>query len=123
MVPNVPHQEAVRQMRQATCLLLPQIPFELPRRTPEYLAARRPILAFPRCPSAASEPIIEQYGAAEIASTKEEIKATLLAWYQEFESTKQVSVTINEEFVQSFSARHRAEELNEVLQEALVSGR
>ena len=123
VVPLVPHKEAVRQMRQATCLLLPQIPFELPRRTPEYLAALRPILAFPRCPSAVSEPIIEQYGAAKIASTKEEIKAILLAWYQEFQSTKRVSAKVNEGFVQSFSARHRAEELNELLEEALVSGR
>ena len=119
ILPEVPHKEAVLQMRQATCLLSPQVPYELPRRTPEYMAARRPILAFPRSPTAVSQTILKQYGGAVIASNKEEIKTTLLNWYQEFRDTGKISIDVDEELVQSFSANHRAEELNELLEELL----
>jgi len=120
IVPVVPHEEAVLEMRRSTCLLSPQVPWELPRRTPEYIATRKPILAFPDCPTAVSQDVLKQYGGAVIASSKEEIKAILLDWYQEFQRTGTVSVQVNEELIESFSARHRALQLSEILEEAIA---
>ena len=66
-----------------------------------------------------SETIFKQYGGAVIAPNKEKIKNTLLNWYQEFQDTGRISIEVDEELVQSFSANHRAEEFNELLEELL----
>ena len=121
VTPRIPHEEAIRQMKQATILLFHQFSGFLPRRTPEYMASGRPILAFPKSPNAGSERILEQYGAAVIAGNKEEMKAALSNWNREFQATGKVSAPVNEKFISSFSARARARELNEVLEKATVT--
>lgn len=120
IVPVVPHEEAVLEMRRSTCLLSPQVSWELPQRTPEYIATYKPILAFPDRPTAVSQEILRQYGGAVITSSKDEIKATLLDWYWEFKATGKISTRVNYQLVESFSAKRRAMELNEILEEAVA---
>lgn len=119
VIPRLPYAEAIAEIRMASCLLFRQKPGHFPRRTSEFIAARKPILAFPACQGTSSETVLESYGGAVIAADKEEIKATLLSWYREFQLTGTVSMPINDDLVQSFSAHNRAKELNAALEETL----
>ena len=96
-------------------MLYRQKPGHMPRRTSEFIATRRPILAFPSCQGTWSEDVLKKSGAAVIASSKEEIKNVIVGWVREFEATRRISMPVNEELVQYFSSHHMAEEVDESL--------
>ncbi|MEM3094505.1 MAG: hypothetical protein QXX64_02575 [Nitrososphaera sp.] len=123
VVDKLPYDEAINEIKQATCLLYRQKPGCFPRRTSEFIATRRPILAFPAYENTWSQSVLRAYGAAIIAANKEEIKTTLVNWHREFWATDKLSLPVNEDLVQSFSARHQAKEFNEVLEEAISQHR
>jgi hypothetical protein len=118
-IPRVTHEEAMGELRQATCLLFIQVPAGSRRRLPEYLAGRRPILAFPEIAGAMSQRVLNQYGAAAVVSAaKPEIKAILTQWYRRFKDDGQLHLPANEEVVRSFSASSVASGLGAVLEGA-----
>lgn len=114
-VPHVGHKEAMSFLKQATCLLFPSAPNALGRRTPEYMATRKPILVFPSDNNDVIQKIMEGYGAAFIARDSQEIATTLIEWYRAFKAGGSISGPIQEGLVQSFKASERALELQEVL--------
>jgi glycosyltransferase involved in cell wall biosynthesis len=118
-IPQVSHEEAMLLLKQATCLLFPNAPDVLGRRTPEYIAARKPILVFPEYGTSASQKILEKSGAAFVARDSREIAITLIEWYRAFKAGNNICAPINEQFVRSFSARNRALELEEILIDVL----
>jgi hypothetical protein len=119
-IPRVTHEEAMRELRQATCLLFTQVPAGSRRRLPEYLAGRRPILAFPEIPGAMSQRVLHQYGAAAVVpAARPEIKAILTQWYQRFKAEGNFQLPVNEEVVRSFSASSVARGLDAVLAGAI----
>jgi hypothetical protein len=118
-IPRVTHEEAMRELRRATCLLFTQVPAGSRRRLPEYLAGRRPILAFPEIAGSMSQRVLNQYGAAAVVpAAKPEIKAVLTRWYRRFQDEGQFQLPVNEEVVQSFSASSVARGLGAVLEGA-----
>jgi hypothetical protein len=119
LVPQVPHPEAMAELRQATCMFYSQDYVATRRRLPEYLAARKPILVFPSCPGTMSERILGSYGAAAITSTQAQLEATLVDWYERFKAQGQLALPFDEEVVQAFSARRLAQELGEALETSI----
>jgi glycosyltransferase involved in cell wall biosynthesis len=119
IVPLVPHQEAMAELKQATCLLYTQVQIGGRRRLPEFLASKKPILVFPsESGRTMSDRVLRKYGAAKVIDRdKEQIKDVLSAWLQEFNTAGRLELPVNEEVVQSFSASHVAAELDAVLQE------
>jgi hypothetical protein len=119
-IPRVTHEEAMRELRRATCLLFTQVPAGSRRRLPEYLAGRRPILAFPEIDGAMSQRVLHQYGAAAVVpAALPEIKAILTRWYRRFQDEGQFQLPVNEEVVRSFSASSVARGLGAVLEGAM----
>jgi len=119
-IPRLTHEEAMRELRQATCLLFTQVPAGSRRRLPEYLAGRRPILALPEIDGAMSQRVLNQYGAAAVVpAAKPEIKAILTQWYRQFKADGQLQLPVNEGLVKSFSASSVARGLDSVLAGAL----
>lgn len=116
-VPPVSHGEAIAYMRGATCLLLYLNAGILPRRLPEYLAARRPILAFPDERLSPICTTLQRYGAAVIAGDVEALRSTLEGWYLEYVGTGRLSATVDEDVVRGFGADQRAAELEAMLLE------
>ena len=114
-IPYVSHNEAMVFLKQATCLLFPSVSNALGRRTPEYIAARKPILAFPSDDKGIMQKIMEDYGAAFFARDSQEIAATLIEWYSAFKAGRSMSGPVKEELVQSFKASERALKLQEIL--------
>jgi hypothetical protein len=119
-IPPVPHREAVAYMRKATCLLLYMWEGILPRRFPEYLASRRPILAFPDEQMAPTRETLQRHGAAVIANDTDALWRTLDAWHREFTATGQLAAAVDEDVVRGFDAGHRAAELEGMLRELAV---
>lgn len=113
--PQLPHAEAMRELREASCLLFQQAPWGNRRRLPEYFAARKPILAFPRYPGIMSERLLQAYGAAVLVGERESLQQQVLAWYQRFHSAEGLKLQVNEAFVHQFSARSRGKELADLL--------
>jgi hypothetical protein len=94
-LPQMSHENAISFLKQATCLLFPNRGYIISRRTPEYMAARKPVLGFPWYDASASQKILEKYGAAFIARDSQEIATTL---------NRMVSgVQSREEYVGSYS--------------------
>lgn len=123
IIPRVDHEEAMRELRQATCLLFTQVPAGSRRRLPEYLAGRRPILAFPEISGSMSQRVLNEYGASAIVpAAKQEIKAVLTQWYQRFKAEGELQLPVNEEVVKSFSASGVAKGLDAILEEAMGKG-
>jgi len=119
-IPRVTHEAAMRELRQATCLLFIQVPAGSRRRLPEYLAGRRPILAIPEIAGIMSQRVLNQYGAAAVVpAAKPEIKAILTQWYRRFKAEGQLQMPVNEELIQSFSASGVARGLDAVLAGAI----
>lgn len=118
-LPEVSHKEAVLYLKQATCLLFPVVAGTLGRRTPEYMAARKPILVFPSGDRSPSQLILEKYGAATFARNKREIAVILGEWYRAFKAGRSMGDPVQEELVQSFKASNRALELQDVLTQVL----
>ena len=118
-LPEVSHKEAMFHLKQATCLLCPITDNSLGRRTPEYMAARKPILAFPWDDTSASQQYLEAYGGATFARNSHEIAATLVEWYRAFKAGNGIYAPIEEQVVQSFKASNRALELQDVLTDVL----
>lgn len=81
---------------------------------PEYFAARKPVLAFPSYPGTMSERLLGQYGGARIADGVASLKWALKEWYDEFHRQGAVAVSIDDRFVDAFSAGARAVELDVV---------
>jgi GT2 family glycosyltransferase len=121
-IPQLPHADAIAEMKRATCLLFQQAPWGTRRRLAEYLASRRPILAFPHYPDVMSERWLSERGGAKIAHTKTEIKAAIVSWYNEFLATGEPSISVDDDFIRQCSASHRASELNQLLN-ACLNGR
>ena len=115
-VPRVSHQAAMRELVQANCLYYMQTVYGARRRLVEYMASRRPILAYPTYPGTLSERLLNDYGAAFIAGDKQALKTQLLQWYRQFRETGQLKLPVNETFVGRHSANHRAEELAAILE-------
>ena len=120
-IPLVPHQEAMLELKQATCLLFTQKGDGGRRRLPEFLASRKPILVFPpEFEQTMSDWVLRKYGAATIIEPhKDIIKAVLTQWYSSFKAAGRLEFPVNEEVVQSFSAKHVAAALGEVLEEVI----
>ena len=82
---------------------------------PEFLASKRPILAFPEDPGAMSDRVIRDYRASEIANSKDDIKRVLLNWYRIFKSEGSLDLPVNEQVIDSFGSMHKASELGAIL--------
>jgi hypothetical protein len=122
-VPPVPHADAMRELVNATCLLFQQAPWGNRRRLPEYMATRRPILAFPDYPGVMSAELLREYGAARIAPNRTVLQDILLEWWQEFLVTGRLKSCVNSEAVDKHSAHRRAEELLALLEGATARNR
>ena len=118
-IPVVSHKEAISLLKQASCLLFPNRSHFLPRRTPEYMAARKPVLGFPWDETSASQQVLEMYGGATFARNSCEIATTLYEWYRAFRAGNSICTSIQEPFVQSYKASNRALELQEILSQVL----
>jgi hypothetical protein len=113
----VTHDQAMSELKRATCLLYQQSFWGMRRRLPEYFGARKPILAFPSYPDAMSERLLAEYGAACVAGNKESLKSTIVSWYEQYMANRVLQLGINEAFVDSFRASRRAAELDTILRE------
>lgn len=120
LVAPVPHAEAVRELKSATCLCFKQHPWGTRRRLTEYLASRRPILAFPEYPGELSNELLSQYGAARIAADKQAFQRELGELFSVFQREGRLALNVNEEVVQAQSARRRAEQLAAILDDVLA---
>ena len=119
-VPRVSHQEAMQELVQANCLYYMQTVYGARRRLVEYMASRRPILAYPSYAGTLSERLLSDYGAALIAADKQALKTQLVQWYTRFRETGRLQLPVNEAVVCRHSASQRAEELAAILTPLIV---
>jgi len=114
----LPRQDTLRLQREATVLLLLGVPGApcavLPGKLFEYMAAGRPVLAFPT-DGAGITPILQATGIGRSCDTVEELKATLLQWYREWEATGDIHRDRNPEAIQQYSRKEQAGQLAAVL--------
>ena len=123
MVPSVPHDEAMKELKQATCLLFTQVHIGGRRRLPEFIATRKPILVYPpEHGNTMSDRVLQSYGAAAIVEADcGAIKSTLTQWYRQFQVQGTLEFPVKEEIVRSFSASQVAATLDRVLLEATAT--
>jgi hypothetical protein len=119
----VGHEEALQCLRRANGLLFQQAPWGNRRRLPEYLATRKPILAFPDLPETMSQQVLQQYGAATIAKDQGDLEALLGHWYRQFIDGQFVVPAIDEAVVDRFRASAQARHLDQVLRGILAGAR
>jgi len=117
--PPIPHDHAMLELKQAPCLLFQQAQWGMRRRFAEYFGARKPILAFPSYPGSMSERLLGEYGAAEVAADKDSLKRVLKSWHDRFQCDGRLALDVNEPLVRTFSASHRARELDAMLTRVL----
>lgn len=116
---TVPHEEAIHEMCQATCLFVKRHEWDAKRRLTEYIATRRPILAFPSYSGHMTNKVLQDYGAARIAGDKESLKTAIREIYAEYQATGRLNWPVNPETVQQQTARQRAKELEGFLLESI----
>ncbi len=76
----------------------------------EYLAARRPILAFPRNPDSVVDLLLQQTKAGVLCDTPEEIAAVLKEWYDAFSPDGNLAYQGIEEEIEKFSRKRQAQQ-------------
>ena len=76
----------------------------------EYLAARRPILAFPRNPGSVVDQLLEQTRAGVLCDTPEAIAAVLKEWYDAFYFDGNLTYQGIEEEIDKYSRKNQAQE-------------
>lgn len=82
----------------------------------EYLAARRPILAIGGLSDDMVGKLLEQTKAGVVAPTVEDVKRTLLQFYQEFKRKGEVSYHGDESEINKYSHREMARQFVEILE-------
>ena len=84
----------------------------------EYLATRRPILAFPRNPGSVVDQLLEQTKAGILCDSPEEIAALLKEWYDTFYSVGKLSYNGIDEEIQKYSRRNQARQFADIFEKA-----
>ncbi len=118
LVPQVPYPEAAKELRSATCLLFQQVRWGSRRRLADYFGSRQPILAFPEFPEMTgimSDPLLRAYGAARIASGREELKSEIASLVTSYQSRGSLHFASNHEFVEQYGSLRRARDLATIL--------
>lgn len=124
-LPWVPNAEAMRLQREATVLLslgIPGAPCVLPGKLFEYMAAGRPVLAYPSDP-AGVDPILASTGIGRACGSVADVKAVLLGWYREWKGTGDIRMNRRPAEIVRWSRREQAGALGAVLEQvALPNG-
>ncbi|MBD0319023.1 MAG: glycosyltransferase [Gemmatimonadetes bacterium] len=112
--PKVPPAEAVRLQRASDVLLLLNLTSQrehgtlsYPSKVFEYLAARRPVLAFP-AEGDYVDAVLRDTGGGATADGAEELAATLAAWYAEWRAGRGIPYTPRPERIEGFSRHAQA---------------
>ncbi|MFN4073652.1 MAG: glycosyltransferase [Thermus sp.] len=123
LVPSVPRAEVLAKQRQAQVLLL--LDWKDPREEGiytaklfEYLAAKRPILAFGGKGGVIAK-LLQETGAGRYARSPQELRSILLEWYSEYKRKGKVVYRGKWEVVEEYSHRNMACRFSQLL-DALV---
>ena len=117
----VTHDEAMRELVQATCLFYIQTEFGTRRRLTECIGARRPILAYPDYPGTFSNQLLDDYGAARIAQDKQSLKNHLKQLLEQFTCQDTLELPVNNATVAQHSASQRAAEFAALLEQVATT--
>ncbi|HPD13478.1 MAG TPA: glycosyltransferase [Planctomycetota bacterium] len=123
-LPWVPNAEALRVQRGATVLLslgIPGAPCVLPGKLFEYMAAGRPVLAYPSDPEGV-DPLLASTGIGRACGSVAEAKAVLLGWHREWKGTGDIRMDRRPAEIQKWSRREQAGALGAVLDSASPPG-
>jgi len=124
-LPWVPNAEAMRLQREATVLLslgIPGAPCVLPGKLFEYMAAGRPVLAYPSDPQG-MDPILRATGIGRACASRAELKAALLQWHREWKGTGDILMDRRPAEIQKWSRREQAGALGAVLKQVALPNR
>ncbi|MBM4032642.1 MAG: glycosyltransferase family 4 protein [Planctomycetes bacterium] len=123
-LPKLPLSDVLRAQRDATVLLVLALPGTrgvLTLKLYEYMAAGRPVLAFPREPELDS--ILRRTGVGVSCDSADELKAVLHRWFQEWKATGDIRMSRNRDEIMKFSRREQAKVLASVLEQVAAKGR
>lgn len=127
LLPAVPRSEVLERQRQSHILLV--LDWKDTREEGiytgklfEYLAAKRPILAFGRAGGVIAN-LIQDTGVGRYAYSVDELKSILLDWYSEYQREGKVLYRGNWERVKDYSHRNMARKFSELLDDVLERGR
>jgi len=115
--PFLPLSDVIRVQREATVLLVlgwPGTRGVLTTKLFEYMAAGRPVLAYPRDPEGIDE-VLSATGIGRSCDSLAELKATLLAWYREWEAAGDIRLSRNQGEIRQWSRKEQAGQLAAVL--------
>jgi glycosyltransferase involved in cell wall biosynthesis len=123
LLPRVPYAEAVEEIRSADALMLFQgasCNNQIPAKLYEYMYAGKPILAFAD-PVGDTGRLLQSVGVTSIAPLEDErqIASLLRKFLKELRSGN--AYTVPEQIAETFSRRHLAQKLGEVLSTAAKS--
>ncbi len=114
---QVPLSEVLRVQRQATVLLVlghRGVRGVLTTKLFEYMAAARPVLAYPKDPDCMDR-VLAATGIGVSCETVEELKAVLLRWYHEWKQTGDIRMNRNLDEIMAYSRKEQAKVLASVL--------
>jgi glycosyltransferase involved in cell wall biosynthesis len=103
--------------RQATVLLVLGMPGArgvLTTKLFEYMAAGRPVLAYPKDPECMDR-VLEATGVGVSCDSVDELKAVLLRWHREWKATGDVRMNRNRDEIMKYSRKEQAKALAAVL--------
>jgi len=117
---GVPREESLERQRSAVILLQTTAPGTgwMTSKIYEYLIARRPILAIPRDGDSV-EKLIRETNTGVSCSTKDEIAAQLMDWYDEWKKTGTVTWYGNMQTIMQYSRKEQAKETAYLLEKVL----
>lgn len=109
--------EAIQAQRQATLLLVLSMKGArgvLTTKLFEYMAAGRPVLAYPKDPECMDR-VLTATGVGLSCDSVEELKAVLLRWYREWKQTGDIRTSRNLNEIMKYSRKEQAKALAALL--------
>ncbi len=121
----VGYSRVITIQRQATALVI--LPMNnlrgvLTTKLFEYMATGRPVISFPKDPWGI-DPVLEATGIGQSCGTMDELKATLLRWYQEWDRQGDIRMNRNLGEIWKWNRRKQAETLDALCREIVSSPR
>lgn len=113
---KVSHAEALRVQQEATALFImgmPGVRGVLTTKFFEYMASGRPILCYPTSIEGIS-PVLQSTGTGLSCESPDEVKQTLLRWFEQWQETGDIPLSRNTEEVERFSRPVQAKQLAEL---------
>lgn len=119
----VGYSQVTAIQREATALItlpLSNTRGVLPTKLFEYMAAGRPVISFPKDPWGI-DPVLESTGVGQSCGTMEELKSTILRWYQDWDSHGDIRMNRNLREIGKWNRLRQAEALDGLCRETVSS--